>query len=344
MKKPILILKIGTGSITRHDGTLDEPVLVEVARQLAQLNKRFRLVVVSSGAVGTGKRFLPDFSGTITERKAAAAIGNPILMNKYSQFLSPYGIAIAQSLCERQHFSNRKQFLQLRNTFETLWENNIIPIANENDVVSDLELRFSDNDELATLMAVGFGAEKLLIGTSVEGLLDREGKVISHVREVGESILGLADDTRSGPGLGGMTSKLTFARLATRMGIKVVIFGLKIPGSMLLAAEESAGTVFSPQSSTLSARDKWIASSSLVSGRLEVDGGAHQALVNRKSLLAVGVKRVVEPFSRGEVFELVYETGIPFAVARARLSSEEIEKNIGAKNFEVVHADDIVIL
>lgn len=344
MKKPILILKIGTGSITRHDGSLDEPVLVEVARQLSRLHNDYRLVVVSSGAVGTGRRFLPNFSGSMTDRKVAAAIGNPILINKYAQFLAPYGIAIAQSLCERTHFSNRKQFLQLRETFEGLWENGIIPVANENDVVSDFELKFSDNDELATLIAVGFGASRLLLATSVPGVMDQEGNIVSKVTDVDEDIWSLVDDSKSGPGLGGMTSKLTFARLATRMGIKVVIFGLRTPDGILKAVSEETGTVFTPHPSNLSARNKWLASSSVVSGRLEVDEGARKALLRRKSLLAVGVVRVIEPFTKGEVFEMVCDGSEPFAVARAPVSSSEIARNIGTQNFEVVHADDIVIL
>ncbi|MEZ4847359.1 MAG: glutamate 5-kinase [Bacteroidia bacterium] len=343
-KKPILILKIGTASITLKNGSLDEPVMVEVARQIAQLHPQYRIVIVSSGAVGTGRRFLPGFSGSITDRKAAAAIGNPILINKYGQFLAPYGISIAQSLCERQHFSNRNQFLQLRDTFETLWDNEIIPIANENDVVSNLELKFSDNDELATLLAVGFGAELLLLGTSVPGVLDREGKVVPEISHIDGTILGLADRSKSSSGLGGMISKLTFARLATQMGIKVVIFGLKSSDNILKAVREETGTICLPQESSLSTRNKWLASSSLVSGRVVVDEGAYKALLKRKSLLAVGVIDIPGGFSSGEVIEITYENEVPFAVARARISSEELKKKRNTHNLEVAHADDIVLI
>ena len=136
MKKPILILKIGTAAITKNDGDLDQVAMVEIARQVAQIHKSYNIIMVSSGAVGNGKNFLKTYEGKITERKAAAAIGNPMLVNKYAQFFSPYEITIAQSLCERHHFSSKVQFGQLKETFQELWRNDIIPIANENDVVT----------------------------------------------------------------------------------------------------------------------------------------------------------------------------------------------------------------
>lgn len=344
MKKPLLVLKIGTASITLADGSVDEQVIASVAEQIAILHQEYRIVIVSSGAVGTGKRFLKRYSGKLAERKAAAAIGNPLLINTYSQYFAPHGIAIAQSLCERQHFSQRSQFLQLRETFQTLWKNGIIPIANENDVVSNRELRFSDNDELATLIAVGFGAAALLLGTSVPGVYDRQGEVVSRIEAFDESVMGMARSETSGSGLGGMTSKLTFARLATRLGIKAVIFGVKRPGGILDAVAEKTGTVCPPTASSLSARNKWLASGSLVSGRLVVDEGAKKAVEARNSLLAVGVRAVIGSFSRGEVCEIGVGDEPAFAVARARFSSAEIQASGNARNMEIAHADDIVLL
>lgn len=344
MKKPILILKIGTASITKSDGSPDEPVMVDIARQVAQLHADYHIVMVSSGAVGMGKRWISDFSGQITERKAAAAIGNPILLNKYAQFFSPYGIALAQSLCERRHFSDRSQFLQLRDTFEMLWSHNIIPIANENDVVSNLELKFSDNDELATLIAVGFGADLLLLATSVEGVLDANNQLVSSIETFDAQTMGLARKGTSSSGLGGMISKLTFARLATRMGIKVVIFGTRTADGIIKAIKGQTGTICKPQSSSLSARNKWLASGGLVSGRLQIDEGAYEALLNRKSLLAVGVQQILASFGEGEVFELVREDLVPIAVARAKISSAALEEQFQRRGLEIAHADDIVLL
>lgn len=344
MSKPILVIKFGTASITHGNGELDESVIAAIARQVAALHARYNMVLVSSGAVGAGKKYLRQYSGTISERKAAASIGNPLLLNKYAQYFLPYGISIAQSLCERRHFSNRHQFLQLKKTYEELWASDIIPIANENDVVSDLELKFSDNDELATLIAVGFGASLLLFSTSVGGVLDKAGEVVPEIPFIDEAVLSLADTRKSALGLGGMVSKLTFARLATRMGIKVVIFGIHTPDGILQAMEGRTGTLCLPQSSTLPARKKWLASGSLVTGRLKVDAGAQKALEKRRSLLAVGVKAVLEKFACGEVFEIVNENDEVIAVARAKVSSSALSGNAKAQNLEIAHADDIVLL
>lgn len=344
MKRPLVVLKIGTSALTRDDGTLDQPVMVEIARQISRTIDRYRWVIVSSGAVGTGKRYLPHFQGKLIERKAAAAIGNPILINTYSQFFAPYGIAIAQSLCERRHFSDRQQFLQLRATFHELWKHNIIPIANENDVVSDLELRFSDNDELATLLAVGFGADMLLMATSVPGVYDPSGTLVPHLPVIDDQVLSWAQKSTSTLGLGGMISKLTFARLATHLGIKVNIFGLKGAESILQALNEQTGTLCSPQAASLSARQKWLASGSLVRGSIEVDEGAALALSERKSLLAVGIKRILSPFAQGEVIEICRPDGQRLALGRTKLSSSQIEALQEKKNIAVAHADDIVLL
>src|SRR6185312_12980319 len=133
---------------------------------------------VSSGAVGSGKAFIQHYKGTLSERKAAAAIGNPILIQLYQKYFSDYKIPVAQALCERHHFSNRSQFVQLKETFEAFWNNGILPVVNENDLVSNVELKFSDNDELATLIAIGFNAQSLIICTSAGGFLNDKQEIV----------------------------------------------------------------------------------------------------------------------------------------------------------------------
>ncbi len=344
MQKPILVFKIGTSSITDEKGNLDETVVKSVAKQLAALHRDFHIVLVSSGAVGTGKKYIKDYSGKIEERKAAAAIGNPILIHKYSEVFKKYKIAIAQSLCERGHFSDREKFLQLRATYRELWSNGVIPIANENDVVSSRELKFSDNDELATLLAVGFGAQYLLIGTSVKGVMDKDGKLLKKIEKFDDKVLALATKETSAFGLGGMITKLTFAHLATSMGIKVVIFSAKEKNGLINAVHEKTGTICSPKNVTKSARQKWLVSGSLVIGSIIVDDGAHKALLKRKSLLAVGIKSIGSMFEKGEAFEIQDENGNAFAVARSKISSAELQKNLKQQNLVLAHADDIVLI
>lgn len=343
MKKPVLVIKFGSASITTN-GEIDEQIVLEIARQCAQLQPRYNIVLVSSGAVAAGKRFIPKYTGTLAQRKAAAAIGNPMLVRTYGTYFRPFKIALAQSLCERQHFANRSQFLQLKSTYETLWKNNVIPIANENDVVSNKELKFSDNDELATLIAVGFGAEQILFSTSVPGVLDAKGKVIPEIQVIDKEALSLAHKDKSSVGLGGMTSKLNFARLANQMGIKAVIFSMQTDNAILKAVEGKTGTVCFAQKKKVSSRNKWLASGSLIAGMLQVDKGALQALANRKSLLAVGVQQVLQDFEVGEVFQIADEDGVVHAVAKSKIDSVSLKSADKKKNLEIAHANDIVLL
>jgi glutamate 5-kinase len=341
MSKSILVIKFGSSSITHANGEVNEQTLEKIAAQVAILQPNYHIVLVSSGAVAAGKSNIKNYKGTLSERKAAAAIGNPLLIAKYNHYFQKYGIAIAQSLCERHHFSQREQFLQLKETYQELWKNGVIPIANENDVVSNVELKFSDNDELATLIATGFGAEKLLISTSVGGLLDANGEIIRHVKKIDTEILSVVSSDTSSTGLGGMISKLTFTRLASRLGIKVVIFGLEQGRGIIDALEEKIGTVFEAQEASLTARQKWLATGSLIAGKAVLDKGAVNAIGQRKSLLSVGVIEYLGDFDKGEVIELLDISRNPVAIARARCSKSELQQAVSS--IEVAHADDIVI-
>ncbi|HWK59081.1 MAG TPA: glutamate 5-kinase [Parapedobacter sp.] len=344
MKKPIIVIKFGSASITTADGAIDEQIIVEIARQTAKLKEHYNIVIVSSGAVAAGKAYIPQYKGTLPERKAAAAIGNPLLIGIYATYFKPYKTALAQSLCERQHFANRAQFVQLKNTYETLWRNNIIPIANENDVVSNKELKFSDNDELATLIAVGFGAEKILFSTSVPGVLDTAGQLIREIPVIDKQILSLARKEKSTVGLGGMTSKLNFARIANQLGIEAVIFGMDTENAILKAAAGEIGTCCRAKPKKISSRHKWMATGSLISGKVVVDKGALEALKKRRSLLAVGVTSVIGGFMTGEVFQIADEEGLIHAVAKSKIDSAVIEHANNKTNIEIAHADDIVLL
>ena len=342
MQKPVLVIKLGTAVLTNDRGELVQATMKKVAADIAALSARYRVVLVSSGAVGSGKSFFSHYKGTLTERKAAAAVGNPILIRHYQKHFSVYGIPVAQALCERHHFSSRERWLQLKDTFVEFWKNGILPIMNENDLVSNVELKFSDNDELATLTAIGFDASALLLCTSVGGLLDDGGRIISQVEKVDSRILGYVRKDKSSLGLGGMLSKLTFARLAASLGIKVVICGLsgRAPFSDAL---EGVGTHFLPRVSNLKARQKWLASGSITIGSIFVDKGAERALQQRRSLLTVGIRKVQGKFGGGEVVQLIDETENIIGVAKVKLPAAEVTDNLLKKNVVAAHADDIVL-
>jgi glutamate 5-kinase len=340
----VIIIKLGTSSITNKGGGLNEKNLNKVVKDISVLHAQgYKIIMVSSGAVGNGKVFFKNYKGNTLERKAAAAVGNPILINKYSNAFAKYNIIIAQALLERSHFSERKQFLQLRDTVETLWQNDIIPIANENDVVSDLEIKFSDNDHLATLLAVGFGAEKMVIVSSVEGVLDSEGNTISKVEDSTFVMENYVSKTTSDMGLGGMTTKLHYAAMASDLGIETIITGLKNTKPIIQSLAHKVGTLFPANDFKPKARARWLASGSIANAIIEVDKGAKDAVLERKSLLAVGVVGFNQDFRKGEIVEIEHKKE-KIAVGVARVDSQTINLKKKTKDLIVMHVNDIVLI
>jgi glutamate 5-kinase len=343
VKKPVLVLKFGTSTITDRSGQPDEQCISWIAASVARLHTQYAIIIVSSGAVGAGKGSIPHYKGELLQRKAAAAVGNPILIQLYSKYFRAYNISIAQSLCERRHFGDREAFLQLKQTFEALWDADIIPIVNENDVVSSRELKFSDNDELAALIASGFGANRLMICTSAGGLLDPQGKVIPKIDQIQDAFQWVKD-VPGGQGLGGMNSKLTYTKLTIGNGIPVIIFGLSHPTSILQALEGKEGTFFPAIESQLNSKERWMMSSAIKVGSVIIDDGAVEAIKQRKSLLAVGVIECKGSFQSGELIEVCDIEGYPIAVGLIRHHASWIEAHKGTRGLSILHANDIVLL
>lgn len=340
--KPIVVVKFGSSVLTAVDRKPNLEVLREICRQLAELNKKYRLIVVSSGAVTFGRDRLAQFRGTLPGRRAAASIGNVEMIRRYEEAFEPHGITVAQALLERHHFSDRRQFVTLRETFERLWVSGVIPIVNENDVVSNVEIKFSDNDHLATLLAAGFSAQKMLLGTSVEGLLDADGGVIKKIEQFNDDLFGLAKGS-SEHGLGGMRSKLHCAKLATRLGTETIIFDGRMPGELIRAESGEVGTHCAAQSCDISTHQRWMASGSVIAGKITVDAGAANALKEGKSLLAVGVSALEGHWEAGDFIEMHLEDGHFVGVARAQVGAWDLEPQLGQHGMQVAHSDEIVL-
>lgn len=342
MQKKVLVLKFGTASITTKTGEPDENIIEKIAFEVSQLTEKYNIVIVSSGTVGAGKGFIEKYKGNPKQRKAAAAIGNPLLISLYRSKFSRYGIPVAQSLCERKHFGDREQFVLLKETYQELWKNGVIPIANENDVVSNRNLKFSDNDELATMIAAGFGAKTLMICTGSGGLMDSDKELISSVKIVDDKIMGLVDDSLSPDGgLGGMASKLTFTRMATQMGIKVIIFGISRNEGILSAINGNTGTTFIAKKVKASERKKWLVSGSISKAQIMIDNGAKKALAIRNSLLAVGVQEISGKFKEGDFVEIVDLKSKVLGVAQTKIDSKDFTPD---ENLIVAHADNIALI
>ncbi len=350
VSKPILILKIGTSGIVNLEGKIDEIILESICKQIASLYQKYNILIVSSGAVISGKNFLPNYKEKIAERKAAAAIGNPILIRKFHKYFQQYKIFIGQILCERSHFADRSKFLQLRQTIMEIWKEGGIPICNENDTFRDYILRFSDNDELATLFASGFFAQKLLFGSSVNGVLDSDGNSLDVIDNFSEKIFNLISSEKSAGGLGGMLSKLHWARLATYLGIDVQIFDIRIPNNIIKAELHQSGTHCISKPCDISLHKKWIATGSLAEGNIVIDQGAADALFQSKNLLLVGVKNLFESWEKGDIIKIYLDGNHKkslLAIARSRLSAKEMQELLEKKDYHgviVARTDDLVLM
>lgn len=351
-----LVVKVGTNILTKNGG-VDTAFMGEVARQLAQMVRQKRQVIlVTSGAIGMGRTAL-GLEKKITEvklRQACAAVGQGILMNEYEQAFAPFGQKVAQVLLTNRIMSHRRYYVNLKNAMETLLSMGIVPIVNENDCVSidEIGLAFGDNDTLSALVASKIDAELLLILTDVAGLYDRNPRLdpaanlIPVVYELTPEIEAMAGAAGSSLGTGGMKTKLSAIRIAAHSGCRVILADGRQENVIprLLAGEE-IGTLFLPKR-RLSNRKRWILNSHS-EGVIEVDAGAAAALRNSRSLLAVGVTKVRGHFEAGEVVKIG-----EFAKGVASLSSEELRRLLaerekadsGVRPRAIVHANDLVLL
>jgi glutamate 5-kinase len=364
-----IVAKFGTNLLTAGTDRIDTNVLTGIVRQVAQLHKEGKeIILVSSGAVASGRQLLtlPKDKKDVPARQVMAAVGQHVLMNSYTELFRQHGIVTAQALLTKLDLANRLSYLNARNTLLTLLELGVVTIINENDVVAIEELegaRFGDNDNLSGMVANLVDADLLVIMSDVAGLytadpvLDASAKLIPVVEQIDKSIEKMAGGTR-GRGTGGMTTKIQAAKLATASGTAVVVANGSEPDLLLrLVSGESIGTMFLPATDKLESRQRWILSGLSTKGKLIVDSGAAAALSKgNKSLLPAGIKGVEGSFKRGDAVDIVNEGGDRIACGISNYAAADIEKIKGARSDkiegllghgygdEVVHRDNIVVI
>ena len=367
----LVVVKVGTRVLTRTDGTLDDERVASIAGQLAQLWKSGkRVVLVSSGAVGAGlgRLQVKQRPTALSQLQAAAAIGQSLLIESYNRALEPHQLHAAQVLLTAEDLQDRSRYLNVRNALFALFDNNAVPIINENDTVSveELQLSFGDNDRLAALVTNLVRAPLLVLLSDIEGLYDGDPKdantnVLSVVTDLSAAEAEHVCDGQSGGlklGTGGMTTKLKAVRIVTSAGENVVIANGRRENVLeeILAGQE-IGTLFVAEGRAVAPRKRWIGWSASPAGTLTLDAGACQAIESRgKSLLAVGVVHVAGSFAKGDVIALSDESGREFARGLINYSDEQmrtiagqpkerIAELLGHCPYEVVvHRDNLVVL
>ncbi len=351
-----IVVKLGTNVLRNDEGYVSLPRIYTFIEDIANLVKAGKeVIVVTSGAVGLGKKRLglEDTQGTAL-KQACAAIGQGKLMSIYENGFDTYGLTAAQILLTEDDFSIRERYLSLRTTLNKLLELGTIPIINQNDTVStldvairyiqeDMQVCFSDNDKLSSLVASELDADLLIILSDIDGLYDDNPKtnpnaeLIKEVSEVDDKILSLACGVSDG-GRGGMETKLKAARLVTRFGGKVLIANGKQPYIITRVFEgEDLGTMFLPSNENLSDKKRWIGYATNIVGKIIVNEGAKNALLTgEKSLLPIGVVEVKNTFHKGDVISILDENKCEFARGIVNYDSESCKKVIGS------HSDNIV--
>jgi len=362
-----LVVKIGSNILADETEGLDTKRIASIARSVSELhNREFDVVIVSSGAVAAGmmKLGLKAKPRDIKLKQAAAAIGQSSLMWAYERSFASFGKKVAQILLTRNDFSDRRRYINSKNTLLTLLAYRIVPIINENDTVATDEIRFGDNDNLASLVASIVEAERLIILSDVDGLYtddprkNPDAKLIDYADEISPELEKMAGGSGSIVGTGGMYSKILAAKRAVKNGIVVQIISGRKDGLLVSLMEgRKHGTTFTPKREKLTSRKGWIAYGSRSKGNIIIDDGAVKALIDGgKSLLPSGILRVEGNFETGDAVYCLNTKGNRIAKGLSNYDSYELVRIMGKKTSEIerilgykysdeaIHRDNLVLV
>ena len=361
-----IVVKVGSSLVTNDGRGLDEAAIGEWSRQLSQLVRGGReVIMVSSGAIAEGMKRLGwrNRPNEIHELQAAAAVGQMGLAQMYETKLRENGLGSAQVLLTHADLADRERYLNARSTLLTLLKLGVVPVINENDTVVTDEIKFGDNDTLGALVANLVEADALVILTDQKGVFTADprrdpGAVFVHEAKAGDPALeAMAGGAGSSLGRGGMITKILAAKRAAGSGASTVIAWGREPDVLLrLTQGEAIGTLLVAQTQKNQARKQWIADHLQLRGSVTVDPGAVQQLrAGGKSLLPIGMTAVEGNFSRGDVIAVCDPQGLEvarglanYASAEARLicrkPSSEFAKLLGyISEPEMVHRDNLVL-
>ena len=344
-----IVIKIGSKSLAGDAWD-------RLAAEIAAVRRDGRSVVlVSSGAIALGvtKLGLKARPRDMAWLQAAAAAGQSVLMQRYEEAFGKLGMPVAQVLLTHADLADRARTINAKNALLALLEAGAVPIINENDAVAVEEIKFGDNDQLASMVTPLCEADFLLLLSDVEGLLDADKKRVPFVRSVAREARPLAGGSTSGVGTGGMASKVEAARRATLGGADVVIAAAREPGVITrILAGEDLGTVFVAVPRRLSSRKHWIAYTLRPRGAILVDRGAVEAIcAANRSVLAIGVLGVRGTFMPGDAVSILDPDGNEIARGLSKLSASDAARVARRKREDddepddvMVHKDDLVVL
>lgn len=337
-----MVVKVGTSTLTQGGQKLSRRYMVGLVQQLAHLqNQGIQVVLVSSGAIAGGRELLnyPKVGRSLPSKQMFSSIGQVKLMQTWSELFSLFDLHVGQVLLTRDDFSNRKRYLNARDTLHCLLKHHVIPVINENDAIATREIRVGDNDNLASLVANLIEADHLILLTDQEGLftadprLNKDAKLIPVVARIDESIFSLAGGSSTALGTGGMTTKIEAAQIASQSGTRTIIASSSRPNVLIdLASGQQIGTLFLEEMSSRESRKRWILSDKR-KGMIHVDEGAATKILHHgASLLSSGIVKTSQMYERGSTVEVLSPAGEAIAVGITNYGSQEVQQLIGKKS------------
>jgi len=359
----IIVIKIGSSLLIDENKKIRKKWLSEFSKDIKDLlNQNKRIIIVSSGAIAMGckKLNLSKRNLKLDKSQAVASIGQIELMNLFTETFLKNKINISQILLTLEDTEQRRRALNAKRTFENLFQLNFVPIVNENDSIATSEIKYGDNDRLASRVAQISAADSLILLSDVEGLyttnpkINKNAKLIKEIKNIDKNIEQISTKSVGEHGTGGMKTKIDAAKICQLSGcIMAIANGLPLrPIKKII--EKNNCTWFLPKISKLDARKKWIISSISPKGQLIIDDGAKEALTKGKSLLAAGIKKVLGKFNKGDHIKIIDKDYKEFARGLSSFSSDEVLKIMGhhsnkiedllgyISKSEVVHKDDMV--
>jgi glutamate 5-kinase len=362
-KSKTIVIKIGSSIIIDENKKIRKKWLTEFAKDIKDLLKQKKnVILVSSGAIALGckKLNLSKQNIKLDKSQAVASIGQIELMNLFNKIFSSKKINLSQILLTLEDTEQRRRAINAKRTFENLFELGFVPVVNENDSIATTEIKYGDNDRLASRVAQISSADCLVLLSDVDGLytqnpkLFKNSKLIKEIKNIDLDIEKIATKSISEHGTGGMKTKIEAAKICQLSGCMMVIANGLLERPIKKIIEKNKCTWFLPRVSKLDARKKWIIGSVSPKGELVIDDGAINALKKGKSLLAAGIKKVNGKFNKGDHIKILDKNLKEYARGLSSFSSEETIKIQGQHSnkinellgyiskSEVVHKDDMV--
>ena len=356
----IIVLKLGSSTVVDNKGKFKKKWITSLIKDIKNYGKKKNFVIVSSGAIALGQKYLKINKKKIKLEmsQAIAAVGQIHLASEFQKLFEKYNIKTGQILISPDDTEQRRRALNVRRTFDNLFKLNAIPIVNENDTTATAEIKYGDNDRLAARVAQIIGADTLIVLSDVDGLYDKSNKkkIILTVNKIDEKINNLIDSKKNNYGSGGISTKLDAAKICMNSGCHMFLANGKKNNPIRNMIKNKIYTHFNPKISSLDAKKKWIIGSLNSSGVIYIDQGASRALNNGKSLLAAGITKISGSFTKGENVLIVDQNDKHLARGLATFNSKEIDKIKGKQSkeiekilcylskSEIIHKDDMVRL